>query len=45
MKRIHITDDLTSEEEVFLTTEMDLADLPDPDQRAELSRLSDKLKV
>ena len=44
LKKIQITDDLKSKEEIFITTEVDLANLPEQ-QRAELSQLSAQLKV
>ena len=45
LKKIRITDDLTTKDEVFLTCEVSIGDLPDPVKRSELSQLSDKLKV
>ena len=45
LKKIRITDDLKTEEDVFLTCEVSIGDLPDPGKRSELSQLSDKLRV
>ena len=44
LKKIKITDDLKTGE-VFITSEVSQADLPDPAERSELSQLSAKLKV
>ena len=45
LKKIRITDDQKTEEKVFITSEVSIADLADPIKRSELSQLSAKLKV
>ena len=45
LKKIRITDDLKTEEKVFITSEVSIADLADPIKRSELSQLSANLKV